>query len=226
MGADRRSAPRYRFIADVEVTEIVSEVKLKARTSDLSIGGCFLDMLNPSPRGAEIRVRISHAGTTFAAVGRVAFVIPGMGMGVAFMRVDGDQVVVLQKWLAQAGSMTTEVREPSPKNRRRSQRVWLEVAVLVRVEMPDGKLTQTDAFTSSVNAHGGLLEFTVRMSVGQEFTLINPQTRKEIACRVVRVEGTSEKLFSVAFEFYQHSPQFWPISFPPEDWGVTEKLDV
>jgi hypothetical protein len=99
MGSDRRSSPRYRFIADVEITETVSGAKFHARTGDLSIGGCFLEMLNPSPRGTEIRVRIFHLGSTFTAIGRVAFVIPNLGMGVALTNVEGNQVTVLQKWL-------------------------------------------------------------------------------------------------------------------------------
>jgi DNA-directed RNA polymerase subunit M/transcription elongation factor TFIIS len=65
----------------------------------LSIGGCFLDMLNPSPKSTEIRVTIFHAGDVFTALGRVAFVIPNMGMGVAFTTVEGNQVTVLKKWL-------------------------------------------------------------------------------------------------------------------------------
>jgi len=99
MDSERRRSPRYRFIADVEIIEAVSDAKLKALTSDLSIGGCFLDMLNPSPKGTEIRVTISHASTTFVAIGRVAFAVPNMGMGVAFTNIDGNQVAVLQKWL-------------------------------------------------------------------------------------------------------------------------------
>ena len=100
MVAERRSAPRYRFIADAEVIEILSNTKLVARTSDLSVGGCFLDMLNPSPKGTEIRIKISHGGATFTALGRVAFLVPNMGMGVAFTNVDGNQFGVLQQWLA------------------------------------------------------------------------------------------------------------------------------
>ena len=99
MDSERRRAPRYRFIADAEITETASDTKLHGRTSDLSIGGCFLDMLNPSPKSTEIRVTISHAGDVFTALGRVAFVIPNMGMGVAFTTVEGNQVTVLQKWL-------------------------------------------------------------------------------------------------------------------------------
>lgn len=99
MVPDRRSAPRFRFIADAEITEVISATKVRARTSDLSIGGCFFDLINPSPRGTQIQVRIFHADTTFSAIGRVAFVIPNMGMGVAFTNVEGNQVAVLQKWL-------------------------------------------------------------------------------------------------------------------------------
>jgi hypothetical protein len=103
MDSERRRSPRYRFVADAEIVEVVSEARLKARTSDLSIGGCFLDMLNPSPKGTEIRVTISQAGMTFVAIGRVAFVVPNMGMGVAFTNVDGNQVAVLPKWLELSG---------------------------------------------------------------------------------------------------------------------------
>src|SRR5258707_14590145 len=104
MGTERRRAPRYPIIAEAKVTEIASETTLSARTSDLSLGGCFLDMLNPSPEGTEIVVRISYADTTFTARGRVVFVFPNMGMGVMFTSVPASQQAVLEKWLASLSS--------------------------------------------------------------------------------------------------------------------------
>jgi hypothetical protein len=101
MDTERRRAPRYPFIADAEVTEIASDTKLSAKTGDLSSGGCFLDMLNPSPEGTEIRVRISHESITFTASGRVVFVFPNMGMGVVFTRVEDNELATLQKWLSE-----------------------------------------------------------------------------------------------------------------------------
>jgi c-di-GMP-binding flagellar brake protein YcgR len=80
MDSERRRAPRYQFIAEAEVIEVPSGTKLSARTGDLSAGGCFLDMVNPSPEGTEIQVRVSHAGTTFTVLGRVVFVFPNMGI--------------------------------------------------------------------------------------------------------------------------------------------------
>ena len=99
MESERRRAPRYPIIANAEVTEIASEAKLSAKTSDLSAGGCFLDMMNPSPEGTEIVVRISRADSTFTARGKVVFLFPNMGMGVMFTSVPVSQQTVLEKWL-------------------------------------------------------------------------------------------------------------------------------
>jgi hypothetical protein len=105
-------------------------------------------------------------------------------------------------------------------NRRRSQRVVLQVAVLVRAEMPVGNRVQVQGFTLVVNAHGGLLESPLPVAVNQEIVLINPQTGKEVGCRVARAERTSPELVRVAFEFDEPTCKFWPISFPPKDWGA------
>ncbi len=96
---EQRRAPRYQFIADAEVTEIASDTRLTARTGDMSIGGCFLDMLNPSPERSEVGIGICHDGTTFTALGRVVFVAPGIGMGVSFTNVELSQLAILGKWL-------------------------------------------------------------------------------------------------------------------------------
>lgn len=101
MSNDRRRAARYRLIAEAEVIEVLTNAKLKGQTSDLSIGGCFLDMLNPLPKGAEVEVRIGHAGSTFTARGTVAFVVPNMGMGIALTNLGGSEVVILQEWILQ-----------------------------------------------------------------------------------------------------------------------------
>ncbi len=108
MGSERRRAPRYPIIADAQVTEIASEITLSAKTSDLSLGGCFLDMLDPSPEGTEIAVRISYAETTFTARGRVVFVFPNTGMGVMFTSVPASQQAVLEKWLAKLSGDETQ----------------------------------------------------------------------------------------------------------------------
>ena len=100
----------------------------------------------------------------------------------------------------------------------------VQLAVLVRANMPDGRCVQVQAFTLAVNAHGGLLELPVELTGIQRITMINPQSGKEVGCRVVRIERSSSTLLQVAFEFDQHSAHFWPIAFPPEDWGVVKEV--
>lgn len=114
--------------------------------------------------------------------------------------------------------------QADPHDLRRSQRVVLQVAVLIKAQMPEGKRLQAYAFTVDVNSHGGLLECSFRMPVGQKIILMNPQSGREVGCRVERVHGLSADSFTTAFEFEQRSPWFWPITFLPEDWGGTEEV--
>ena len=103
MHPERRRAPRYPWVADAEVTEPAFKTRLGAQTRNLSAGGCFVTMLNPSLEGAEVGIKISHGRTTFTALGAVVFVVPNMGMDVAFRTIEPTQSAVLQQWLAGLG---------------------------------------------------------------------------------------------------------------------------
>lgn len=103
MNSDRRKHPRYPFIADAEVTDIATDTKFRARTSDLSIGGCFLDMLNPIPSGTNVHVKIFRTSGSFEARGRTTFVMPNSGMGIAFTHVEEIHLRTLERWLAEVG---------------------------------------------------------------------------------------------------------------------------
>jgi hypothetical protein len=103
------------------------------------------------------------------------------------------------------------------RSRRRSERVVLRVPVLLSAAMPDGKRISVSAQTLVVNAHGGLLDVGMEMLRGQQIRLRNLKTELGTTGRVLRVEGSEEGHFSVAFEFDYPSPHFWPVSFPPTD---------
>jgi hypothetical protein len=99
MDHERRRGPRYLFSADTEVTDIPSGAKRSARTSELSISGCFVDTRDPAPAGRELRIRISQRNTTFTALGCVISVLPNTGMCIAFTCIEPNQLSVLEKWL-------------------------------------------------------------------------------------------------------------------------------
>jgi hypothetical protein len=106
----------------------------------------------------------------------------------------------------------------NPMNRRRSERVMLQMRVTVIAEDIAHQPRQEEALTLVVNAHGGLLKAKMDLHVGQPMRLVNPQNGVEENCRVVRVEDTSPEYFSVAFEFDKPNAKFWPVVFPPPDW--------
>lgn len=107
-------------------------------------------------------------------------------------------------------------------NRRRSERVMLQMRIRVKTEMVNRAHVEEETTTLVVNAHGGLMKLKAELMVGQPIVLINPHNQMKESCRVVRVEQPTPEYFTVAFEFERPSPKFWPITFPPADWGVPE----
>jgi hypothetical protein len=117
--------------------------------------------------------------------------------------------------------METKVTDQNPVNRRRSERVMLQVPVVVQAKTRDGKDVRENTHTVVVNAHGGLLKLRMEVKVGQPIILINERSKVQQGCHVVRVETSEAGHSAVAFEFDQPAPQFWPIVFPPADWGAS-----
>jgi len=107
------------------------------------------------------------------------------------------------------------------ENRRRSERVVLRITVLILAEDEERKQIQEKAETQVVNAHGGLLRMRQHLHVGQSFLLNNPRSNSEMSCRVVRLEEDGMDFYKIAFEFDRPAPNFWPVVFPPADWGAS-----
>ena len=108
----------------------------------------------------------------------------------------------------------------NPPNRRRSERVMLQMRITVIADDTQRNSRREEALTQVVNAHGGLLKMKMDVHVGQPILLVNPHNKVEQSCRVVRVEDTASENYAVAFEFDRPNPKFWPVVFPPADWGT------
>jgi PilZ domain len=102
--ANRRVAPRYALSLAAEVIDVASGTKLNVRTSDVSRTGCYIDALNPMRAGSAISIRLQHKSEIFMANGRVAYVSPRLGMGVAFDNIEPDELARLDRWLAEAAA--------------------------------------------------------------------------------------------------------------------------
>lgn len=95
-----RFSERYRIGATAEVKELGSRDEQVLITRDLSAGGCFVETATPSPKGSRMRVRITHRGEEFTAVGRVTDNVRPDGMGVEFVEMEPKDRAILKKWLA------------------------------------------------------------------------------------------------------------------------------
>jgi len=97
---DKRTVPRYEFIATVEVVEPVSDMRLSGRVSEISRKGCFVDILNTLPAGTKVNLRITRDQGAFFTPAMIIYVQEGMGMGIAFREPPVDQLEILDAWLA------------------------------------------------------------------------------------------------------------------------------
>ncbi|HEV7967207.1 MAG TPA: PilZ domain-containing protein [Candidatus Acidoferrales bacterium] len=95
-----RAVPRYPFSVTVDLTAIESGFQISARTTDLSQYGCGVQTLQTFSKGTIVGITLSHAGSRVAALGRVIYANPKLGMGVVFSRIEREDMRVLQEWIA------------------------------------------------------------------------------------------------------------------------------
>jgi hypothetical protein len=104
--AERRTVPRYSLVATAEIVDPVSGVRISGRISEISRKGCYVDLLNTLPKNTMVRVRISRDRGNFESPGKIVYVQEGMGIGLAFLDPQPDQMKTLDSWL-------TELTEPT-----------------------------------------------------------------------------------------------------------------
>jgi hypothetical protein len=97
------------------------------------------------------------------------------------------------------------------------------LAVTIRTDgAPKEASFEEETQTLLVNVHGALILLKGKVVKGQKLRLTNRRTKEEQLCRVATVSPASGGKAQVGIEFLKPSPDFWRISFPPEDWVVPE----
>jgi hypothetical protein len=99
---ERRRTPRYSFIASAELIEVQADVRIASRVSELSRHGCYLDMMNPFPKGTKVLVKISAGEAYFESKANIIYSQMNMGAGVGFIEMSPESQVVLERWLDEA----------------------------------------------------------------------------------------------------------------------------
>jgi hypothetical protein len=91
----RRTTPRFAFIAEAEVVG----AKDRSRVSELSARGCYVDTINPLPKGTSVSLRIRYGCSTCDFPVKVIYTHAGFGMGVVFADLNAEQAATLGVWL-------------------------------------------------------------------------------------------------------------------------------
>ncbi len=97
---ERRTGPRYSFLAVVELSESVGVYCVDGRLREISRKGCYVNTSSTLPVDTALTVVISRDDETFETNGKVIYVHEGLGMGILFVDTNDNQLETLNSWLA------------------------------------------------------------------------------------------------------------------------------
>src|ERR1700680_3160798 len=100
MRTERRREPRYPFVAMAEIVDEKENARTSSRISDLSLHGCYVEMMNPFPQGTDVTIEIYCETESLEAHATVAHFEPKQGMGLTFSEMPQSYANVLNKWVA------------------------------------------------------------------------------------------------------------------------------
>lgn len=100
MITERRKHPRFKVNVPVEVHTDANATPLRCSTSDLSLGGCYIESMYPFPVGTPLELKLSVADTLLISA-RVVTSDPQFGNGIEFVTMLPEDHAELSKFLDQ-----------------------------------------------------------------------------------------------------------------------------
>jgi hypothetical protein len=101
---------------------------------------------------------------------------------------------------------------------RSTQRVLARIPLSVSGKMNDEIPFEEESFTIAVNAEGGLLQMRKTVRKGQRLSLFQAKTGQQAFCIVAHIGPFDDGCAAVKVRFLEPQPEFWHITFPPDDW--------
>jgi hypothetical protein len=99
--ADRRRFPRFECKASVEVRLQSSGSPVRGNLVDLSLGGCYIEMMIPLPVSTQLDLVIWLESGKLSTPGLVTSSHAGFGVGVKFIGMGKPERQALEQYLAQ-----------------------------------------------------------------------------------------------------------------------------
>lgn len=101
---ERREARRYALICQAELMNRDGSMRISARTSDLSLTGCYIDTLNPFPVGTRVLLQLTKNNQRLQFGAEVTSCHIGSGMGLIFDPLSPVQMDRVVSWLEEISS--------------------------------------------------------------------------------------------------------------------------
>jgi hypothetical protein len=98
---NRRVHTRYQITTTADFVDVESGARGSARSSDISLGGCFIDSTSPYATGTRLRLRLSKEGRACETLAEVVCSMPGMGMGMRFIDPAPAALRVVEDWIGE-----------------------------------------------------------------------------------------------------------------------------
>lgn len=146
---ERRAFPRRPCRFEALVTEEGTDVSLPAKVTDISLGGCYLEMLSPLPVDALIDLTMNPSNMTLKMNGRVRTSQTGMGMGVEFTGLTPGEFEKLRKIAPPDSGTPHQAKQPS-----RQRREIADPVMELQLEIEHGHRgpTSASALTNAVQS--------------------------------------------------------------------------
>jgi len=119
--------------------------------------------------------------------------------------------------------MSQPEEKPDGAERRRSERVFLQIGIFVQGVSADGHAFREKTKTLAVNAHGALIHLAQDVRPNEQVTLTHAVTTQQQVCRVVYAKPMTGNVRAVGVEFLKPAAKFWGVDFPPADWKPFEE---
>ncbi len=96
---DRRHHPRYTVQVQVEIRQEGSNFPMRLETTDLSRGGCYIQLIPALPLGVRVQLTLWLGDAPVAIQGRVVTRHPQFGNGIMFLDFEGEGDQLLNRYL-------------------------------------------------------------------------------------------------------------------------------
>ena len=96
---DRRAYPRLELQVQIELREEGSDVPLRLQTTDLSKGGCYVQMMMTLAVGTWVRATLWLDDSPVRVRARVVTSHPQFGNGLMFTEFEGSGKQLLERYL-------------------------------------------------------------------------------------------------------------------------------